>query len=62
MSVHTLVRPVAAPADIAKLNTLVAEPETALADPPLATPNAAGALLLGLLLALSPGTPKDPRK
>ncbi len=62
MSVHTLTRTVATPADVEQLSTLVAEPESALADPPLATPNAAGALLLGLALLLSPATPKEPRK
>jgi hypothetical protein len=62
MSVHTLVRPVGAAADLEKLSMLVAEPEAPLADPPLAVPNAAGLLLLAGLLALSSGTPKDPRK
>ncbi|MCC8247878.1 hypothetical protein [Saccharothrix luteola] len=60
MSVHTFVRPVAAPADLAELSTLVAEPESTIGDPPLPEPNAAGALLLGLLI--SPPTPKEPRK
>ncbi|MEU4805805.1 hypothetical protein [Actinosynnema sp. NPDC023587] len=62
MTVRTLIRPVAAPTDIAELSTLMVESESAVADPPLPEPNAAGALLLGLLLALSPGTPKEPRK
>jgi hypothetical protein len=62
MSVHTLTRTVATPADVEQLGTLVAAPESALADPPLPVPNAAGVLLLGLLLALSPGTPKEPSK
>lgn len=60
MSVHTSVQPVAAPADLAELAELLVEQESAVADPPLPEPNAAGALLLGLLI--SPGTPKDPRK
>ncbi|SES33155.1 hypothetical protein SAMN05216188_1348 [Lentzea xinjiangensis] len=60
MTVHTSARPVLAPADLAALSTLVAEPESAVADPPLPEPNAAGVLLLGLLL--SPSTPKEPRK
>jgi hypothetical protein len=60
MSVHTLIRPVAAPADVELLGTLVAEPESAVADPPLHTPNAA--LLLLALLLLSPSTPKEPGK
>lgn len=62
MSVHTLVRPVATPGDLAQLSTLVAEPESPLADPPLRMPNSAGVLLLGLLLLLSPGTPKEPSR
>ncbi|MEV8438557.1 hypothetical protein AB0425_14360 [Actinosynnema sp. NPDC051121] len=60
MSVHTLSRTVATPADIEQLSALVAEPESALTDPPLHVPNAAGVLLA--LLVLSPGTPKEPRK
>ena len=62
MSVHTLTLPLASPGDLARLSTLVAEPESELSDPPLPVPNAAGVLLLGLLLALSPGTPKEPAK
>jgi hypothetical protein len=62
MSVHTPARPVAAPADLARLGTLVAEPESAVADPPLRMPNAAGVLLLAGLLLLSPATPKEPSK
>ncbi|MFD0204743.1 MULTISPECIES: hypothetical protein [Saccharothrix] len=64
MSVHTLTRPVAAPADVERLCALVAEPETALADPPMPEPNAGAAVVLGLLLGLliSPATPKEPRK
>ncbi|PSL55824.1 hypothetical protein B0I31_104115 [Saccharothrix carnea] len=58
MAAHTGIRPVVAPADIAQLGRLVAEPEPALADPPLPEPNAAGILLL----LLSPPTPKEPRK
>jgi len=62
MTVHTLTRTVATPADVERLGSLVAAPESPLADPPLPVPNAAGVLLLGLLLALSPGTPKEPSK
>lgn len=66
MSVHAPVRPVTTPADLAQLSTLVAAPESVLADPPLAAPNAGGggvgALLLGLGLLLSPATPKEPRR
>ncbi|MCX4744016.1 hypothetical protein OG455_00555 [Kitasatospora sp. NBC_01287] len=36
---------------------LMAEPETVVSDPPLFSPQAVGALLLGLLL--SPKTPKE---
>jgi hypothetical protein len=60
MSVHTLTRTVAAPADVEQLSALVAEPESALADPPLHVPNA-GLLLLAALL-ISPSTPKEPGK
>lgn len=60
MSVHTSVRPVATPVDLAQLSTLVAEPESALTDPPLHVPNAAGVLLA--LLLLSPAKPKDAQK
>lgn len=62
MSVHTLDRTVAAPADLATLSTLVAEPESVVSDPPLPAPNAAAILLLGLAALLSPATPKEPRK
>ena len=62
MSVHTLTRPAAAPADVELLGTLVAEPESAVADPPLPAPNAAAILLLGLAALLSPATPKEPRR
>ncbi|QQQ81075.1 hypothetical protein IOD16_39050 [Saccharothrix sp. 6-C] len=62
MSVHTLARTVAAPADVELLGTLVAEPESAITDPPLPAPNAAGAVLLAALLLLSAPDPKEPRK
>jgi hypothetical protein len=62
MFTKTPVRPVAAPEDQAVLSALMAEPEAVLSDAPLYTPQAAGALLLGLLLILSPATPKEPRK
>ncbi|WP_424186808.1 hypothetical protein ACOBQX_02960 [Actinokineospora sp. G85] len=66
MSTYTPVRPVATPTDLVQLSKLVAEPESILADPPLAAPNAGGggvgALLLGLGLLLSPPTPREPRK
>ncbi|MEU4448094.1 hypothetical protein AB0K14_03750 [Actinosynnema sp. NPDC050801] len=58
MSVHILARPVAAPADLEQLGTLVAEPESAVADPPLPVPPAS----LVLLVVLSPSTPKEPGK
>lgn len=44
--VHSLVRPVLAPADLAEFSMLVAEPESVVADPPLFEPNAGGGLLL----------------
>ncbi|MBY8849537.1 hypothetical protein K7G98_14050 [Saccharothrix sp. MB29] len=47
---------------MAELMSAVAEPETAVTDPPLPVPSAAGALLLGLLLVASPSVPKEPGK
>jgi hypothetical protein len=62
MFTKTLVRPVVTPDDQAALGALMAEPEAVLSDAPLYTPQAEGLLLLGLLLILSPATPKEPRK
>ena len=62
MFTKTLVRPVVTPDDQAALGALMAEPEAVLSDAPLYTPHAASVLLLGLLLILSPATPKEPRK
>jgi hypothetical protein len=62
MSVQVLVRPSATPEARLALEKLMVEPETPLSDAPLYTPSAAGVLLLGLLLALSPETPKEPKK
>ncbi|MEU7478869.1 hypothetical protein AB0A63_22980 [Lentzea sp. NPDC042327] len=59
---RTLARPVVAPEDMAELMTAVAEPEAAVADPPLHVPTAGGALLAGLLLIVSPGNPTEPEK
>jgi hypothetical protein len=62
MSVRTAVRTTATPEEQSALGMLMAEPETSLSDAPLHTPSAAGALLLGLLLILSPATPKEPKR
>lgn len=61
MSVHTLTRPSATPGERIALENLMVEPETPLSDAPLYTPSAAFALLLALLLILSPATPKEPK-
>ena len=60
MFTKTLVRPVVTPEDQAALGALMAEPEATLSDAPLYAPQAAGVLLL--ILLLSPVTPKEPRK
>ncbi|ALG09832.1 hypothetical protein [Kibdelosporangium phytohabitans] len=60
MSVRSPARPAVAPAKLTDLSTLMMEPESTVADPPLAVPHSAGVLLL--LLLLSPGTPKEPRR
>ena len=62
MSVRTAVRTTATSQQQSALGTLMAEPEAPLSDAPLHTPSAAGALLLGLLLALSPAAPKEPKR
>jgi hypothetical protein len=60
MSVHTDVRPVAAPEDVSTLTGLMVEPELAVSDAPLYSPQAAMVLLA--LLLLSPDTPVEPKK
>ncbi|GGP64774.1 hypothetical protein [Saccharothrix coeruleofusca] len=59
MSAQTVVRPVATPEEQAVLHELMAEPEAAISDAPLYSPQSAGLLLLGLLL--SPEVPKEPK-
>ncbi|AGJ58311.1 hypothetical protein ACFWFI_28905 [Streptomyces sp. NPDC060209] len=49
----------ATPAQTTTLSALMAEPEAAVSDAPLYTPEAAGFLLA--LLLLSPKEPKEPR-
>ncbi|APU15155.1 MULTISPECIES: hypothetical protein [Actinoalloteichus] len=46
--------------EIRAVTELMEEVELQVADPPLFEPKAAGLLLLGLLLALSHGVPKEP--
>jgi hypothetical protein len=62
MFTKTEVRPVATPEDHATLGALMAEPEAAMSDATLYAPQAEGLLLIGLLLIISPKTPRDPKE
>lgn len=62
MSLRTAVRPVATPEEQLALCSLMAEPESTVSDAPLYSPQAAGLLLLGLLLLLSPPVPEEPKE
>lgn len=61
MSARTTVCPVATPEEQAALQALMAEPEAAVSDAPLYSPQGAGALALLLGLLLSPDVPKEPK-
>ncbi|WP_309112464.1 hypothetical protein [Saccharothrix sp.] len=59
MALHALTHPIATTEQRTALTALMAPPETAVSDAPLHEPQAAGGLLLGLLI--SPPTPKEPK-
>ncbi|WP_328912011.1 MULTISPECIES: hypothetical protein [unclassified Streptomyces] len=60
MLAHTLHAPVTTP-DLAALGTAMVEPETAVSDAPVYSPQAFGGGLLLLGLLLSPTQPKEPK-
>lgn len=60
MLAQTVHSPVVAP-DLAALRSAMAEPETALSDAPVYSPQAIGGGLLLLGLLLSPTQPKEPK-
>ncbi|MET9415191.1 hypothetical protein ABZY03_13620 [Streptomyces klenkii] len=53
------LRPLATPSESAAIGSLMVEPEAAVSGAPLPAPEAAGFLLL--LLLLSPKEPKEPK-
>ncbi|MFJ2114723.1 MULTISPECIES: hypothetical protein [unclassified Streptomyces] len=57
----TYIRPGEITLDTTSLASAMAEPETPVSDAPGYAPEGAGLLLLGLLLALSPSEPKEPK-
>ncbi|MGW4895775.1 hypothetical protein ACWEQL_26470 [Kitasatospora sp. NPDC004240] len=58
-SIRTTRAPLATPAEADALGMLMREDEAAVSDAPTYRPEAAGVLLLGLLLAASPKLPKE---
>ncbi len=56
---HITGTTLATPKERSTVTALMTEGESAISDAPLHRPEAAGALLLGLFLALSPKEPKE---